>query len=416
MIDAQHLAEHYVAIWNETDPSARRSAIAQLWHPDGRHYVKTLQVQGHDALQKRVAGSHEKNVRDAGYVFRAVRNAQQLPSVITFNWEMVKPATGEVVATGLELVEVAADGESSPTTTSSSWRRALSMTDATVANGVEAFSRFEFDVHTHVERGVDGTFDASLSEQWCARPGNPNGGYTLGLCLQALRQHLAHPQFPDPLVVSAAFLRPASIGPAQINTKQLRAGRRMATGEATLLEGGQQVMAVRASFADLSNAQGSPWMMSQAPNLPRPDRCVALSLDSAMPGATMAHRMEYRWEHLPGWATGSPGGKANAEFWMRFQDGRPADCLSFPTLVDAAAPVVLDLGEQDSSTVKLTVHVRAVPRSTWLACRASTRHVMGGYHEEDFEIWDAHGTLVAQSRQLAVLPTAPVPHTTREAH
>lgn len=110
MINAQHLADRYVAVWNETDPAARRSAIAQLWRPDGHHYVKTLQVQGHDALEQRVTGSHEKNVRNAGHVFRAARNAQQLPGMVTFNWEMLKPATGEVVATGLEFLEVDGDG------------------------------------------------------------------------------------------------------------------------------------------------------------------------------------------------------------------------------------------------------------------------------------------------------------------
>jgi hypothetical protein len=52
------------------------------------------------------------------------------------------------------------------------------------------------------------------------------------------------------------------------------------------------------------------------------------------------------------------------------------------------------------------VHVRARPAPGWLACRVLTRHVIGGYHEEDFEVWDSRGTLVAQSRQLALLPSA----------
>ena len=93
---------------------------------------------------------------------------------------------------------------------------------------------------------------------------------------------------------------------------------------------------------------------------------------------------------------------------MRFADGREADLLSLPLLVDSTAPSVLELGA-GSTTIQLTVHLRAHPAPGWLACRAVTRFVSGGYHEEDFEVWDAAGALVAQSRQLAlILPGKPV--------
>jgi acyl-CoA thioesterase len=51
----------------------------------------------------------------------------------------------------------------------------------------------------------------------------------------------------------------------------------------------------------------------------------------------------------------------------------------------------------------LSIYLRARPEPGWLACRAVSRYVADGYHEEDFEIWDSAGTLVAQSRQLCMI-------------
>jgi hypothetical protein len=45
-------------------------------------------------------GSHEKNVRDGGYLFKRVKSAQSLRNVVTFNWEMVSAKNGEIAATG----------------------------------------------------------------------------------------------------------------------------------------------------------------------------------------------------------------------------------------------------------------------------------------------------------------------------
>lgn len=100
----QLLADRYTALWNEADPAARRKAIAELWAPDGVHYVRTLEARGYPALETRVTGSFEKNVRDRGNRFRAVRNAQALRDTVTFNWEMVARDGEKVLAVGLEFL------------------------------------------------------------------------------------------------------------------------------------------------------------------------------------------------------------------------------------------------------------------------------------------------------------------------
>ena len=88
---------------------------------------------------------------------------------------------------------------------------------------------------------------------------------------------------------------------------------------------------------------------------------------------------------------------------MRLREGGGDDTLALALLVDAAAPAVMELGARGSTTVELTLHVRRRPRQGWFACRATTHSLLDGWHDEDFEVWDAEGNLVAQSRQLARL-------------
>jgi acyl-CoA thioesterase len=258
-----------------------------------------------------------------------------------------------------------------------------------------------FDTDTAVERSGDHRYATELTDRWSALGGTPNGGYMLAVCLRALAHELP---FPDPLVVSAHFLRPGAVGPGEVLTEVARAGRRVATGEARLLQDGREAVRLVATFGDLGAGDGRTTMFNAPPELPPPDETPEVIEGGVMPGISITERVEYRTPQRPGWTRGEPGGDPSVEFWMRFRDGRDADPLALAALVDAAAPAVLDLGAPGSATIELTVHVRARPAPGWLACRAFTRHVIGGYHEEDFEIWDSQGRLVAQSRQFALLP------------
>jgi hypothetical protein len=111
MTTEQSLANRYVAAWNETDAECRRQAIQALWTADGKHFVDTRQAIGHDALQARITGSHEKNVTKAGYRFRAVQNARRLRDAITFHWQMLPQGRDEILATGLEILLVNAEDQ-----------------------------------------------------------------------------------------------------------------------------------------------------------------------------------------------------------------------------------------------------------------------------------------------------------------
>lgn len=260
---------------------------------------------------------------------------------------------------------------------------------------------YAFDEDTRVEAVADHRFAAVITDRWNVLGGRPNGGYVMGVCLRALTRVMP---LPDPLVVSAFFLRPTLPGPAEVRTAVLRSGRRVATGEATLSQEGIETLRVTASFSDLRRPGGRTAVLAARPALPPPEQAFDLMGGRGFPELTIGERVEYRVAAWPGWARGEPSGRPSQEFWMRFRDGREADPLSLASLVDAAAPPVLELGEAGSATVELTVHLRAHPAPGWLACRAATRFVIGGYHEEDFEIWDSTGALVAQSRQLALLP------------
>jgi hypothetical protein len=122
--------------------------------------------------------------------------------------------------------------------------------------------------------------------------------------------------------------------------------------------------------------------------------------------APMTERFEmlFHPDHI-GWAVGQPSGRGAISAWFRLKGGREPDPISLLTVVDLLPPVTFDLGRPGwAPTLELTAHVRAVPAPGWLRVRHATRNVAGGMFEEDCEVWDSAGRLVAQSRQLARLP------------
>jgi acyl-CoA thioesterase len=84
------------------------------------------------------------------------------------------------------------------------------------------------------------------------------------------------------------------------------------------------------------------------------------------------------------------------------------DPLALLLVGDAFPPAVFHLPLPPGwvPTIEYTVHVRGVPAPGPLACVFRSQFVQGGLLNEDGEMWDSKGRLVAQSRQLGLIARA----------
>src|SRR5690349_12050117 len=89
--------------------------------------------------------------------------------------------------------------------------------------------RSDFDADTAVTRAGD-AWRALISDRWDVGV-NPNGGYVLATIVRAMGEAVT---LPDPLTVTAHYLRPPDHGDATIDCDVVRSGRRFATVSAAL--------------------------------------------------------------------------------------------------------------------------------------------------------------------------------------
>jgi acyl-CoA thioesterase len=268
----------------------------------------------------------------------------------------------------------------------------------------------EFDTGTAVaaRTGESGVYDAELGAGW-GIGGGINGGLLLALAGRALQSELAgdgDDGHPDPLAISAYYLTPGAPGPAVLRTSVVRRGRAVSTGQVSLsqptADGEVERIRVLATYGALD---GDPTTSAVPPELPPPEECVtsAQAPPAFLKQASLLERLDLRLDPATtGWAVGKPSGNGVIRGWLRMKDGREPDPLLLLLAVDALPPVAFELGLPGwTPTLELTAHVRARPAPGWLRVQLVNRTLTGGFLEEDAEVWDSQGRLVALSRQLA---------------
>jgi acyl-CoA thioesterase len=264
---------------------------------------------------------------------------------------------------------------------------------------------YEFDDQIAIVREDDTTYSAELADGWVVG-GAVNGGYLLSVIGNAIRHTL--PDKPDPLVISAYYVSAATPGPATVSVDVRRDGGSVSTVAADLRQGDAPRITALATYGDLGRLGDDVRTTAEEPALPPPADCVpnTMAPPELRKIAKLMDRFDMRFhpDHM-GWAVGEPSGNGELSAWFRLIDGREPDPISLLMVVDALPPVTFDLGMPGwAPTLELTAHVRARPAPGWLKVRHATRNMAGGMFEEDCEVWDSAGRLVAQSRQLARQP------------
>jgi acyl-CoA thioesterase len=266
-----------------------------------------------------------------------------------------------------------------------------------------------FDADTALVGNGDGRWRGTLAEGWDT-PRGPLGGYVLALMLRGFELAVAERE-RTARSVTAHFLRAPVAGPISVETTVEREGRSLSTLSGRLEQDGKLISLGLAAYS-------KPWKSPLLDEAPMPDVEPA---DEARPTPREEFprsdpppfidrlTMQHRFGAMPF----SSADRSEIGGWLGLRETRPLDAPAIAVLADAWFPAPWPRLDElaPAPTIDLTIHFRTplpLPDSVLLG-RFRTRLVRDGFFEEDGELWAPDGTLVAQSRQLALLLGAQVP-------
>jgi len=283
-----------------------------------------------------------------------------------------------------------------------------------------------FDEATAVRKSGAGRYEVRPDARFALVPpggGSPpavNGGVLMATVLRCVLDTSPH---PHPVATSTHFLRVPQLAPAQVEVTWLKQGRTAATARASLIQDAKPLLELTVTTGTVSaapavivptaaasagngRAVGLSWT-GAPPVLPPIEECIDLGMwpGAVGPDGTIGYagQVEMRLDPATtGWRHGTPAGIPEMRGYFRLREDRDPDAYLLALAVDRMPPVVFGLGASGwAPTVELTWHMRAVPVPGVLKVAARCRHVSGGWFDEEAEVWDAAGRLVAQSRQIA---------------
>jgi acyl-CoA thioesterase len=262
-----------------------------------------------------------------------------------------------------------------------------------------------FSELTAVDRTSTDTFELHVEPSSFIVRG-PNGGYLAAVLLRAMTARVSdlgdEPSRPV-RSLTVHYARAPVAGPATITTEVVRTGRSLVTCSARLEQSGRPALAALAAFSPAWT--GPAWHHDPPPSVPGADT-VGLPVRDRPP-LPFTNYWDQRF--ALGASPGDKADRAETGGWLRLAEPQPVDSIVVAAMSDAWFPAAFALVDAPVPTVDLTIHFRvALPYpglgpEDFVLVRFVSRTAADGFVEEDGHLWAPDGTLIAQSRQLAIL-------------
>jgi acyl-coenzyme A thioesterase PaaI-like protein len=257
-----------------------------------------------------------------------------------------------------------------------------------------------------------GVYDGELNKHWTIGP-KVHGGAMLALCAQAARTAGGGESSGlEPVAVSASFLWAPDPGPMRLVTSMRKRGRRISVVDVEMMQGDRTAVHAVVNLGEpehFSPGGDTAPLLSANPVLdlmaPEPPDDIE-PIGPGHPLAGLVHLGE-GCEIRPLLSTmqrGATGRAPMLQMWARPRDVAP-DALFALMCGDLSAPVTFAVERTGwAPTIALIAFLRGRPADGWLRVVCTCLEIGHDWFDEDHIVVDSLGRLVAQSRQLAMVP------------